>query len=151
MKIVKENAAFLSNFEVLTLLKGLQSDKKTSGGKAAAARTVPNLATVSYETITYLEGTACVRQTAEHIEDFLRQISALPFKLSKVEKLQLINHRPTSPVEIQLLIEESEERLSDEDIITLLDLVERTLPPREDEEPAEDEGDQGRDEEPMQE
>uniref|UniRef100_A0A6M2CX91 DNA-directed RNA polymerase III subunit RPC9 n=1 Tax=Rhipicephalus microplus TaxID=6941 RepID=A0A6M2CX91_RHIMP len=149
MKIIKENAAFLSNSEVLALLKGLQSDKK--GGKASGPRTVPNLATVSYETVTYLEGTACLRQTPEHIEDFLRQISELPIKLTKIEKLNLLNHRPTSPVEIQLLIEESEERLTDEDINTILDLVERTLPPREDEEPVDEEGDEAEDEESMQE
>ncbi|XP_075557875.1 RNA polymerase III subunit I [Dermacentor variabilis] len=153
MKIIKENSAFLSNFEVLKLLKDLQSDKKASvsGAGKAAARTVPNLATVSYETITYLEETACVRQTDQHIEDFLRQITALPFKLTKIEKLQLINHRPTSPVEIQLLIEESEERLSEEDVATILELVERTLPPIKDEEPekAVQEGEEG-DEESMQ-
>uniref|UniRef100_G3MKV8 DNA-directed RNA polymerase III subunit RPC9 n=2 Tax=Amblyomma TaxID=6942 RepID=G3MKV8_AMBMU len=141
MKIIKESTAFLSNYEVLKLLKELQSDKKSSGGGGSkAARTVPNLATVSYETITYLEQTACARQTDERIEDFLQQISALPFKLTKIEKLQLINHRPTTAVEIQLLIEESEERLSEDDVQTILDLVERTLPPAVEEE-AENEAD----------
>uniref|UniRef100_A0A1E1XR46 DNA-directed RNA polymerase III subunit RPC9 n=1 Tax=Amblyomma sculptum TaxID=1581419 RepID=A0A1E1XR46_AMBSC len=142
MKIIKESSAFLSNYEVLKLLKELQSDKKSSG--SGKARTVPNLATVSYETITYLEQTACARQTDEHIEDFLQQISALPFKLTKIEKLQLINHRPTTAVEIQLLIEESEERLSEDDVQTILDLVERTLPPAVEEE-AENEADDAED------
>ncbi|KAK8756241.1 hypothetical protein V5799_001056 [Amblyomma americanum] len=139
MKIIKESSAFLSNYEVLKLLKELQSDKKSSGS-GKAARTVPNLATVSYETITYLEQTACARQTDEHIEVFLQQLSELPFKLTKIEKLQLINHRPTTAVEIQLLIEESEERLSEDDVQTILDLVERTLPPAAEEE-AENEAD----------
>ncbi|CAN8007868.1 unnamed protein product [Ixodes pacificus] len=130
MKIIKESSAFLSNFEVLKLLKELQSDKPKSGKHA---KHVQNLATVSYETVTYLEQTACARQSEENVQKFLEEIRALPFTLTKVEKLQLINHRPTTFVEIQLLIEENEERLSEDDMQTILDIVERTLPPAQDE------------------
>lgn len=128
MKIIKESSAFLSNYEVLKLLKDVQGDKKTSRGKNQQPKTVANLATVTYETVAYLEQTACALQTDDSVEAFLQQISALPFKLTKVEKLQLVNHRPTTAVEIQLLIEESEERLSEDDVQTILDVVERTLP-----------------------
>ncbi|XP_077527819.1 RNA polymerase III subunit I [Haemaphysalis longicornis] len=128
MKIIKESSAFLSNYEVLQLLKEVQGDKKTSKGKSQQSKSVANLATVTYETVAYLEQTACALQTDENVEAFLEQISALPFKLTKVEKLQLINHRPTTAVEIQLLIEESEERLSEDDVQTILDVVQRTLP-----------------------
>ncbi|XP_064479346.1 DNA-directed RNA polymerase III subunit RPC9-like [Ornithodoros turicata] len=124
MKVIKENAALLSNYEVLKLLKEFQSDKKGS----KSSKSLQNLATVSYETVAYLENTPCAQQTDECVESFLKEILATSFQLTKAEKLQLINHRPTTFVEIQLLIEESEERLSEDDMQTILDIVQRTLP-----------------------
>lgn len=49
----------------------------------------------------YLEKTACRNQNAEVIQGFLEAVK--DFKLTKAEKLQLINLRPTTPVEMQLV------------------------------------------------
>ena len=47
---------------------------------------------------------------------------------SRAEKLQLVNLRPTQPVELQLIIEEIEERFNEEEIGDIVDLVTEHLP-----------------------
>ncbi|XP_002739426.1 DNA-directed RNA polymerase III subunit RPC9-like [Saccoglossus kowalevskii] len=127
MEIIDESAAMLSNYEVYTLLNELAVNIK---GKRKANASQQNLATISYETIKYLEKTPCVEQNEEVIGDFLKCLE--PYKLTKAEKMQLLNSRPKSAVEIQLMIEESEERLTEEQTEELLDLIITKLPCKED-------------------
>lgn len=134
MEVLDENALMLSNFEVYTLLKDLQSGQK---GHKKPSKHQQNLATISYETVKFLEKTPCKDQNEEIIRNFLQALSS--FKLTRAEKLQLLNHRPTSAVEIQLLIEESEERLTESEIDELLVAIATHLPgPVEDAEPMEE-------------
>ncbi|XP_023218100.1 DNA-directed RNA polymerase III subunit RPC9-like [Centruroides sculpturatus] len=124
MEVIKERSAILSNYEVYSLLKKLQEKRHMKHQK--------NLATITYETIQYLEQTSCTHQNEEVIGEFLKALQ--PFNLTKVEKLQLLNHRPATLVEIQLLIEESEERLTEEQMQEILEVVARFLPGGQDEE-----------------
>jgi hypothetical protein len=50
-------------------------------------------------------------------------------RLTTCELIQLVNLRPSSLVEIHRAVEECEERLSEEDTLALLALIQRTLPP----------------------
>jgi hypothetical protein len=136
MEVVNENAALLSNYDVFSLLTDLQAGEN---GQKKPNKFLQNLATISYETIKCLEKTPCKDQSPEIIEKFMK--SLVPYNLSKAEKLQLLNHRPTAAVEIQLLIEESEERLTEDQIEELLQLVADCLIPEspENEEDDEDE------------
>lgn len=122
MEVVNENAALLSNQEVFTLLKDIQSGK----GHKKPNYQQQNLATVCYETVKYLEKKPCEFQTPEIVQQFIKRLQ--PYNLTKAEKLQLLNLRPTSAVEIQLLIEESEERLTEEQTEEILNIVEECLP-----------------------
>ncbi len=123
MEVVDARAAILSNLEVYSLLQDIQSG---SNGQKKPSRTQPHLATITYSTLKYLENTPCKDQSAEIVQKFMKAVES--FNLTKAEKLQLLNQRPTSAVEIQLIIEESEERLTEDQIEQLLDLVASTLP-----------------------
>eukprot|EP00795_Rhopilema_esculentum_P000387 gene387-10053_t len=116
MEVTNENSAMLSNYEVLALL---QEGKK---GKHIPT----NVATISYETTRYLESTPCKQQKPETIKNLMEALA--PFNLTKAEKLQLLNLRPTSVVELQLIVEELDERLkSEEEIETILKIIKDTL------------------------
>ncbi|KDR23138.1 DNA-directed RNA polymerase III subunit RPC9 [Zootermopsis nevadensis] len=114
METIKANAGILSNYEVLRLLQELRSQQKRSNTRS-------HLATITYETIQYLQDTPCSHQSPEIIHNFLKALE--PFKLTKAEKVMLLNSPPTTPLEIQLMVEESEERLTDEQVEQLLQIV----------------------------
>ncbi|XP_071577259.1 DNA-directed RNA polymerase III subunit RPC9-like [Temnothorax nylanderi] len=112
MKVIKGNwNTLLSNYEVLNILQNTKSYKKQMN----------QLATITYQTIKYLEDTPCKKQNPEKIREFLKAME--PIKLTKAEKLTLLNLCPTTPLEIQLMVEESEERLSEEEVETVLQIV----------------------------
>lgn len=90
---LKETSAHLSNYEVLDILKGIKSNKKQKSRN--------QLATITYQTIRYLEETPCKDQTPEKIRDFLKAVEA--FNLTKSEKLILLNLCPKTALEIQLV------------------------------------------------
>ncbi|XP_072301593.1 DNA-directed RNA polymerase III subunit RPC9 [Eucyclogobius newberryi] len=115
----------LSNFEIFKLLTDLKEQRKDSG-KNKHSVGQQNLNTIMYETLKYLSKTPCSRQSPEIVKEFLTTM--MPHKLTKAEKLQVLNHRPQTAVEIQLMVEESEERLSEEQIEELIQTIAEILP-----------------------
>ncbi|XP_071521891.1 DNA-directed RNA polymerase III subunit RPC9 [Panulirus ornatus] len=124
MEVVNSKGAVLSNLEVYALLQDLC--RQGGKGKRNLAKTQTHLANIAFDTLKYLEKTPCRNQSPEIIQRFLDAVKE--FKLTKAEKLQLINLRPTTPVEMQLIIEESEDRLTEEQVEELISLVELHLP-----------------------
>ncbi|XP_053702765.1 DNA-directed RNA polymerase III subunit RPC9 [Synchiropus splendidus] len=125
MEVKNANAAMLSNYEVFQLLTDLKEQRKDSGKNKNSAGQ-QNLNTIMYETLKYLSKTPCSRQDPKIVKEFLTAM--MPQKFTKAEKLQLMNHRPQTAVEIQLMVEESEERLSEEQIEELIQTVSEILP-----------------------
>ncbi|KAF3841017.1 hypothetical protein F7725_006879 [Dissostichus mawsoni] len=107
MEVKNANAAMLSNYEVFKLLTDLKEKRKdTVKNKNSAGQ--QNLNTIMYETLKYLSKTPCSRQNPEIVKEFLTTMK--PHKLTKS------------------MVEESEERLSEEQIEELIHTVADVLP-----------------------
>ncbi|XP_078044511.1 CGRP receptor component isoform X1 [Augochlora pura] len=118
MEVLKECSAYLSNYEVLDMLQNIKANKKQKMKQN-------QLATITYQTIRYLEDTSCKKQSPKKIQDFLKAVEC--FKLTKCEKLTLLNVCPKTPLEIQLIVEDSEDRLTDEEVEALLQVIANCL------------------------
>ncbi|XP_021695491.1 DNA-directed RNA polymerase III subunit RPC9 isoform X2 [Aedes aegypti] len=95
----------------MATLKNMKSSKKKHG--------LRNLATITYETLQYLEDTPCRDQTAESVVEFLKAMKQ--FNLTRNECLMMINDPPGSALHIQIMIEDSDERLTDEQVNHILE------------------------------
>ncbi|WFD30184.1 hypothetical protein MSPP1_001201 [Malassezia sp. CBS 17886] len=132
MPILKAQAALLSDFEVLQLLREAESEQREDARRAheddaevdASVYTVPpNVRTIQFESFR-----SCAHQTAEQITAFLDALAARGYVvpdarildgepgLTKAERLQIVNHTPTSVVELHT-------RFSDEQINDILDCI----------------------------
>uniref|UniRef100_A0A669P5Z6 DNA-directed RNA polymerase III subunit RPC9 n=1 Tax=Phasianus colchicus TaxID=9054 RepID=A0A669P5Z6_PHACC len=87
-------------FLVFQLLTDLKQQRKESG-KSKQSSGQQNLNTIMYETLKYISKTPCRYQSPETVKEFL--VAMKGHKLTKAEKLQLLNHRPVTAVEIQLV------------------------------------------------
>ncbi|KAF7799435.1 hypothetical protein EIP86_010670 [Pleurotus ostreatoroseus] len=145
MEVVNQRSALLSNFEVLTLLRELESDhlaktrtalriKKeeeaagTSPSRANAPQeeVLENLRTIEVEAIQYLSADyqPIASQTEAGITQLTRNLSS--YDLTKAEKLQIVNLAPTEPVELYVIVEELEDRFADQ-IDDILGVVKSSL------------------------
>ncbi|OBZ84719.1 DNA-directed RNA polymerase III subunit RPC9 [Choanephora cucurbitarum] len=150
MKIKSARAAHISNYEVLRLLEESQEAQKQAQILNPLLQFPEQLRTVQFELNEYLKQTPVGTQSKEQLQNFLQAISK--FELTKAERLQIINLRPKSTVEIYLVIEECEERFSEEDLEQMLLAILTTLPRDDDEEEEEEEGeDYGEEAEAMEE
>ncbi|VDO21921.1 unnamed protein product [Haemonchus placei] len=110
MEVLNKQITFLTNYEVLDLLNKVkkEEDKKSKNDRSK------HLSTILYEVCLDLCGSqmSCLAMTS--LLAFFCPGYDL-FQLTAAETLQLINLRPSTTTEIQLLIEESEERIKTEE------------------------------------
>ncbi|KAN0087646.1 RNA polymerase Rpb4 domain containing protein [Tylopilus felleus] len=143
MEVVNPRSALLSNFEVLALLRELDTDhvartktairiKKEEDvtGKPTlethSEEVSENLRTVELETIQHLsaEYQPTSKQSDHGISQLVRDLARL--SLTKAEKLQVVNLAPTEPVELYVIVEELEDRLGDR-MDEILGIVSKSL------------------------
>lgn len=75
-----------------------------------------------------MENTPCKDQTEENILKFIAEVKQFN-KLTKSEVLTMVNEPPTLPLHIQLIVEDSEERLTDTQVDELIALSKKYLIP----------------------
>ena len=132
VKILSAREGVLTNLEVKLLLDQQHSERlreeqalplpgaRRSQSGMTAWQAHGHAAAISEQVNTYLETTSCVQQTRGSIAAFLEAVKQ--FELTTAEELSLVNAQPRSVVEIHLLVEECEERLSPPDVRRLLAL-----------------------------
>ncbi|KAL3505981.1 hypothetical protein ACH5RR_031363 [Cinchona calisaya] len=119
MKILKEYAGALTNFEVLDFLRSRGAGKDPT-------RLIAAIAPSEYKVYDYLEQTAASRQTRDTVNEFMEKCKI--YDLAKAEILNIINIRPSSAAEIDPIIEECDARYG-EKIELLVETVSDLLPP----------------------
>jgi len=114
---------FLCNYEVYRYLREIKEG--TSGGpdRFQQMKNNTHMPTLIYETLQYFQSTPCISQSPEAVQVFVERMK--PYNLTKPEKLAMLNTRPTQPVEIQAIVEESEERLTETQIEEIIQLLKK--------------------------
>ncbi|CAE6434169.1 unnamed protein product [Rhizoctonia solani] len=151
MEVISKNSALLSNYEVLALLRELESEqlakarshlaaKKEEEGAALSGHPIPpvagnpiqdevpqNLRTIEVELISHLRDMYPLmqRQNDVAIRNLTRSLGK--FSLTKSEKLQIVNLAPRQLVELYVIVENLEDRFSDEELTEMLQLVEQSF------------------------
>lgn len=116
MKIIEEQSSLLTNIEVIHALREREADKQAVVSKALPSEIKAHDSLVQYA------GTV---QSREDLQKFLEAIK--DYNLTKAELVQIVNLKPTSLVEIYLCVEQCEDRLSEDRIEELLQLIQGHL------------------------
>lgn len=111
MEVIEICSAQLTNRETLDFLK------------SNVGRRHIDLATILYETTSYLESSPALSCSQESCTKFKDAIKAKKFDLSPLEQIQLINLRPQNPTELHLIIYNIEERFDENQREQILELV----------------------------
>ncbi|KAG7193167.1 uncharacterized protein KQ657_000921 [Scheffersomyces spartinae] len=145
MKVVKPRSEFLSNYEVLRHLKGIQKknnwvfsdkDKKESNKRHRDFGGV-NLEMVVKDSLQYLESSPC--GVIGSIDSFKQLMIFLnQFELMKAEKLQIVNTLPRSMVLLYALVEECDQRFSEAESELIIEKINELYPVEEEAEGEED-------------
>mmetsp|Transcript_23765 Transcript_23765/g.60192 ORF Transcript_23765/g.60192 Transcript_23765/m.60192 type:complete len:155 (-) Transcript_23765:172-636(-) len=135
MRILDKSGGALTNFEVFRILDEEQTRAASNRELLSGARrTAPHVSLTAQRTLMalrtelmfYLKQSPCADQTEEQIAEFLQRIAGL--QLTTAEIMQCINLRPTSLVEIYLIVDECDQRLGSVHCQQLLEAIEECFP-----------------------
>ena len=122
MQVLEKREGVVTNHEVLGLIAARRrraTTRRSARSCRGARRTAPavtqwrsqqEVRAITRRVIEYLEQGCAADQSRESIAEFMRAME--PFGLTQAEVLNLVNTRPRSLVEVHLIVEECEERLT---------------------------------------
>lgn len=113
----------ITNAEVLNIL----NEKRNASKNTTNDVQMQNKEYVEIKTIKYISGIATSEVSLEKMEDCIAGIKEMQLGLTEAEVLQILNLGPTTEVEFCAIIEESGERLTDEQMGELIEYVVTTL------------------------
>ncbi|KAI6216317.1 hypothetical protein M3Y99_01826600 [Aphelenchoides fujianensis] len=120
MEVKNARCTFLTNQEVLVLLKEANQAVRPKNESLQQHKTV------LYESIKYLEATPAAQQSEANVRALMKEMQK--FKMTPAELLQVVNLRPRNLVDIEMILEECDERYTEEQTAEMLDLIKRHLP-----------------------
>jgi hypothetical protein len=123
-----ESPVLVSNLEVLELLQKRSTDRESQH------RSMRHRNWIEQEVIEYLQAAPCVRMDSNRLQELQsilqssKRVAGSTFKttgfaLTEAESLQIVNSMPTEPVEIHLLVEELQSRMTEKQQEELLTLI----------------------------
>ncbi|KAL2069956.1 hypothetical protein VTL71DRAFT_14636 [Oculimacula yallundae] len=128
MKILEAQSATLTNYEVYT---HLTEQRARYAKKGIKGRRPGNLETVVKELLEYFHEApsplACkpLPYTSQTISTLLTRLR--PFDFTKAEILMIMNLRPTKPESLNTIVEEMENRFSDEQQLQIVEIIREVL------------------------
>ncbi|KAI9014168.1 HRDC-like protein [Hyaloraphidium curvatum] len=132
MEIDDVQAAFLSDYEVFDFLRELKESRDGKGrdkrekAKEKKDEDSGDLQSIDYQLRKYLAKRPCAQQSEQIILSFLEHMKE--FKLTKLEKLQILNFRPTEQIDLYSIIENCEGRFVEEEVNRMLEIIQEQLP-----------------------
>lgn len=134
MKVEIERERLLSNFEVFEHLKEIQRQNnwmaQQDNAKKPKRSLNPDLESITRDLSSYLSKTPVHIQSVDSITECMKDLSK--YSLEKIEKLQIINSTPYSMVSLYSVIEECDQRFSEDEINDILEIIQTHFPIGED-------------------
>lgn len=121
MQVLDSTAGLISNFEVYHLLR----EKHALDNASKKLRHVP---LIEAQVLGYISTTQAAMEEQQGVVQFLEHVKK--YALTKAEVLQILNHCPTTEVELHLIVEQFEVRLAPEQRAELLEEISAFLSPQ---------------------
>jgi len=120
------NDGLLTNLEVMQVIGENRLRRAGAGNNSPEFQ---HREEIEVKTASYIAATRSGQLSSEALRECIGRIKALDLGLTEAELLQITNLAPESDVEFYLIIEECSERLTDEQLGLVKEVVDSCYPP----------------------